>query len=138
MQPFLRLLIWLLAVSFAASPVLLTIAKSPSHQGDIFAITSYATYARDIAFVVVAVIALGLVDAFEVLASLFGDRPAQTWVAFLAFVLVIAFIPLLAVFTTWASPGTQMSGVDLAQMSTLGGAALVCAFGARITAVFGG
>ncbi len=137
MQPLLRLLIWLLALLFAASPVLLTIAKSPSHQSDVFTFSSYVEYPRDVAFIIVAIIAIGLVDALEVLASLFGGKPAQTWVAFLAFVLVLAFIPLLSVFTTWAAPGSHMTDVDIAQMSTLGGAALVCAFGARITAVFG-
>ncbi len=138
MQPVLRLLIWLLAVLFAASPVLLAVARSPAHQNDLFASISYVGYARDVAFVIVAVIAIGSVDAFEVMASLFGDQPARTWVAFLAFVLVIAFIPLLTVFVTWAAPAAQMSAVDLGQMTVLGGAAVVCAFGARITAVFGG
>ena len=130
-------MIWILAILFAASPVLLSVARSPSHQNDIFEITSYAEYPRDVAFVVVAIIAIGMIDALEVLASLFGSKPAQTWLAFLAFVLVIAFIPLLSVFTTWAAPAGQMTGLDIGQMSTLGGASLVCAFGARITAMLG-
>ena len=135
MQPTLRVLIWLLAVVFAASPVLLAVISSPSHQGDLFVGASYASYSRDVAFILVAVIAI---DALEVLATYFGPRPAKAWVGCLALVLVIVFIPLLMVLVTWASPGVHMTDRDLQDIGVLAGASLVCAFGARTVAILGG
>ena len=77
MQPTLRVLIWLLAVVFAASPVLLAVISSPSHQGDLFVGASYASYSRDVAFILVSVISIGMIGALEVLATYFGrmSRP---------------------------------------------------------------
>ncbi len=138
MQPTLRVLIWLLAVVFAASPVLLAVISSPSHQGDLFVGASYASYSRDVAFILVAVISIGMIDALEVLATYFGPRPAKAWVGCLALVLVIVFIPLLMVLVTWASPGVHMTDRDLHDIGVLAGASLVCAFGARTVAILGG
>ncbi len=138
MQPTLRVLIWLLAVVFAASPVLLAVISSPSHQGDLFVGASYASYSRDVAFILVAVIAIGMIDALEVSATYFGPRPAKAWVGCLALVLVIVFIPLLMVLVTWASPGVHMTDRDLQDIGVLAGASLVCAFGARTVAILGG
>ena len=137
MRTVLRILIWLLAVVFAASPVLLAIASSPSHQTDLFNGSSYSSYSRDVAFIIVAVIAIGMIDALETLATFFGSQPAKAWVGASALALVIVFVPLLMVFVSWASPNTQMTGRDLRDIGTLAGASLVCASGARVTAILG-
>ena len=138
MQAALRVLIWLLAVVFAAGPVLLAIASSPSHQGDLFVGASYANYSRDVAFILVAVISIGMIDALEVLATYFGPRPAKAWVGSLALMLVIVFIPLLMVLITWASPGVHMTDRDIHDIGLFAGGSLVCAFGARTVAILGG
>lgn len=138
MQPALRVLIWGLAVLFAASPVLLAIASTPSHQGDLFSAAAYTIYGRDVAFVIVAVIVIGMVDAFEVLATYFGRRPAKVWVGWAAFILILAFIPSLVVFISWASPSVHMTDRDLHDIAFPAAGSLVCAFGARVTAILGG
>ena len=137
MQPLLHVLIWLLAVIFAASPVFLAIASAPSHQGDLFVGASYVKYNRDVAFILVAVVAIGMLDALEVLATYFGSRPAKAWVGCLALVLVIVFVPLLMVLVSWASPSVNMTSRDLYDIGIYAGGSLVCAFGARVIAILG-
>ena len=136
MQPLMRLIIWFLAVIFAASPVLISTAFSPSHQNDLFDPASYASVPRDLVFLIAAVIAIGMIDALEVVASMLGPRPAKRAV-FFAMVFIIVFIPQLLTCATWSSPILKMSLLDVQSIPTFAASSLICAFGARVIAILG-
>ena len=133
----MRLIIWALAVIFAASPVLLSVAFSPSHQNDLFDLASYAGLPRDLVFLAAAVIAIGMIDALEVVASVLGNKPAKRMVVFFAMVFVIVFIPQLLAWATWSSPRLKMGLLDVQNIPIFVASSLVCAFGARVTSILG-
>lgn len=137
MQPLMRLIIWVLAVIFAASPVLLSVAFSPSHQNDLLDSASYATVSRDLVLLITAIIAIGMIDALEVVASMLGPRPAKRAILFLAMVFIIVFIPQLLACVTWSAPGLRMTLLDVQSIPTFAASSLMCAFGARVVAILG-
>jgi hypothetical protein len=61
----MRMACWVSAIFFAIAPVTLGVVTAPQHIGRLFSAASYVPFARDLIFVAIAVLAIGLIDSLE-------------------------------------------------------------------------
>lgn len=112
-------------------------AFSPAHIFDLGDLNSYKSLARDLLFVAIAVLAIGIADAFEVISSVFSDKQAQPWTMLVSMMMLIFMVPQLLIYATWTAIGVHMTVLDVQNVPVLMGGALVCAFGARLALIIG-
>lgn len=136
-MPTLRLGIWSAAIFFAAAPLLLGVANSPSSLGKLLEVSSYLNHGRDLMFVAIAILAVGLIDSLETLLIVRNMRRRMARIAlFCSFLLLIVIFLQMFVYVFWsASIGDGISLNDIASLLTLLEAALISAALARISLV---
>ena len=100
----LRLLCWFAAVLFALTPTVFGIAGSPQQMGKLFLVESYLTYSRELIYLSISVLAVGLVDSLEGLIQIQAKR---SWLSQIVFGLTLAFmlalIFQLLIYSFWSA-----------------------------------
>jgi hypothetical protein len=134
----LRLSIWLVAILFAVSPVALGIASSPGNVPKLFEIDSYADVGRDLIFSAIAVLAVGLIDTFEVISTSVRQKKSTKLDKarlFFSILLALGIIIQLVLYAHWSQnpKGLEIASVLIRFFS----AATICAFFARLTLISG-
>ena len=61
----LRLIFWIAALLFAAAPLALEVVTSPEHLSTLFEANSYLPFGRNLIFLAITILAIGLIDALE-------------------------------------------------------------------------
>jgi hypothetical protein len=59
---------------FASAPLALEVAASPEHLNKLFQANSYLPFGRDLIFLAITILAIGLIDALEASLLLCGRR----------------------------------------------------------------
>jgi hypothetical protein len=137
MFTLLRLVFWATAILFASAPVAFEIATTPQNFPLLFVSDSYAAFGRDLIFLAIAVLAIGLVDAFEALLLLKNRRTGASKLAFgFTLVLMIAIFLQLFLFSFWSSHIVNpLAGDAVVTMLFLVFLATMSALFARVTLV---
>lgn len=133
----LRLVIWLFAIVLAAGPLLVTVARSPSLVGNLLTLSAYSGAERDILFLSISVLAIGLVDVFACMASYSVPDANSGKVGFaMSILLAVAHITQLIVYSFWSATIKQ-SASDLRTLPYIFTIAVATSFSARLTLIFG-
>jgi uncharacterized membrane protein len=100
----LRLVCWLAAVIFALAPTFFGVAGTPHQIGKLFQIESYLTLSRDLIYLSISVLAIGLIDSFEGLIQIQSRRSRIGQIIFaLTFVFMILLIFQLVIYSFWSA-----------------------------------
>jgi O-antigen/teichoic acid export membrane protein len=104
MVPLLRLAFWIAAIVFAAAPVALGIVAGPEHFWKLFQGRSYIPFGRDLFFLSIAILAIGLIDSLEAVLALRNQHAVwmRTVFAF-TFLLLILIVIQLCFYAYWSS-----------------------------------
>jgi hypothetical protein len=137
MFTLLRLIFWATAILFACAPLALEIAITPQDFPRLFIRESYAAFGRDLIFLAIAVLAIGLVDSLEALLLLKNRRTGPSKVAFaFTLVLMIAIFLQLFLYSFWSSHiGSPLTGDAIVTTLFLVFLAAMSALFARVTLV---
>jgi len=133
----IRIAIWLFAVLFAAGPVIVSVAPTPAHIRDLISLSSYLGAARDLLFLSVAILALGLVDSLENIAAVREAGKDNTFQFFASISMMLVIVPQLVLYSIWSAPNAALTSVDAQQIPVYVGGSLVCALIARLALVVG-
>lgn len=133
-----RIFLWLFAVVFAAFPLLLAVANSPSQISKIMDVSSYAGHERDILLVCVSVLAIGLVDVLDCIASYIapGVDVSKAGLS-VAVLLTVALVVQLLAYSFWTASNPHPS-LDLTILPSISLVTVLSAFSARLLLLLGG
>jgi hypothetical protein len=136
-----RLCHWDFAVFFAVSPVILGIADSPAHVLRLFDYDSYTEAGRDLIFAAIAVLAIGLIDAFEVVSAslLQGTSKGRAPRLRAGFILILTLgiVIQLLLYASWSHGAETEKFTDISTIIRLVVIATISALFARLTLVAG-
>lgn len=95
---------WAAAVIFAAIPVALGIANTPEQLRQLFKPVSYLSSGRELIFLAIAVLAIGLIDALDSLLLVHRGRSLSSKIIFgSTFALVLGIVIQLVVYAYWSA-----------------------------------
>lgn len=138
MLALLRMSLWLIGVFFAVSPVIFIVARSPGQIRMLFEIASYHHLVRDLLFAAIAVLAIGLTDAFESITGAIEGSNTQTKKISLALLIAAVIVIQLFVSSAWASGlPAQYNPDDMHVIIYLFCSSVLCAMLARLNLLFG-
>lgn len=101
----LRLIFWIAALLFAAAPLALEVVTSPEHLSTLFEANSYLPFGRNLIFLAITILAIGLIDALESILLLHGRRTTtgrNVIFAFTCLCLVFIFFQL-CMYSYWSA-----------------------------------
>jgi hypothetical protein len=130
----LRLAVWVFAVFFAVSPVMLGIATAPQNAGRLLLAESYAASGRDLIAGAIAVLAIGLIDSLEAVLLLWNRRRLWYKIIFaFTFILLLAILVQLFFYAYWSGRiEVQIATADVWALITLVVLAATSALFARV------
>jgi len=100
----LRIVFWVAAVFFAITPVFLGVVASPDHLNRLFSASHYVSFGRDLIFVAIAILAIGLIDALEVVLLTHHQRKRTNRLMFsVTVVVVLAIVLQLFMYASWST-----------------------------------
>lgn len=127
--------IWLLAVFLAAGPILAAIAPSPAHVEDLFILSSYDKVSRDLLFLAIAILSIGLVDALEAISSASGAGSRGSVTYYLSILMCLAIIPQIILYSLWSAASIHLTADDARYIPTYVGGSFVSSLAARIALI---
>jgi hypothetical protein len=113
MVPFLRLVFWTAAILFAAAPLVFGIVARPENFGKLFQGTSYLPFTRDLIFLAIAILAIGLIDSLEAMLALRNPETPLLRVAFtFTLLLLVSIIVQLCLYVSWSGHIEQQTSSE--------------------------
>jgi hypothetical protein len=101
----LRLIFWTAAMLFAAAPLALEVVASPERLGKLFQANSYIPFGRDLIFLAITILAIGLIDALEATLLLHGRRTTlgRKFIFVFTCLCLIGIFLQLCMFSYWSA-----------------------------------
>ena len=116
---------------------MLAVVRVPQFAGRLFYSASYSDLGRDLIFVAIAVLAIGLIDSLETLLFVRQRRGLLSkCIFFVSFILLVLIFIQLFIYSYWsAAIGTGLRSDEVTVLLELVFSALVSAMLARISLV---